>query len=74
MTKFKRSWLIPWEGGQIGIAYVTKSGNGSMRMFQEKDPDTPALLEALSDDDRQLIESHMPKVVPFRRLIGTLPP
>ena len=66
MTRFEKAWIIPWEAGKLGVAYKTEYGGQGMRMLLENDPDRPALIAAMSDEDRKKVEEHFQKVVELR--------
>ena len=54
------------EEGRIGIAFVTETGGNGMREYRENDPDTLLLRSALSDRDKEKLDRHLRKIVPFR--------
>ena len=64
----QKAWLVTWEEGRIGIAFVTETGGNGMREYRENDPDALSLRSALSDRDKEKLDRHLRKIVPFRSL------
>ena len=62
----QKAWLVSWEDGRIGIAFVTESGGNGTREYRENDPDALSLRSALSDRDKEKLDRHLRKIVPFR--------
>ena len=42
----QKAWLVSWEDGRIGIAFVTETGGNGMREYRENDPDALSLRSA----------------------------
>ena len=55
----QKAWLVTWEG---------KTGGKGMREYRENDPDALSLRSALSDRDKEKLDRHLRKIVPFRSL------
>ena len=68
MAAYTKAWIVPWDAGQIGIAYEREDGiDGFLRLDKAGHPELPKLMRLLSDADLREVETRLKNVIPFTR-------
>lgn len=67
MAAYTRAWVVPWDAGQIGIAYEQDDGIQGAKSLQHAADDLPELLPHLSATDRAKVQERLNNVIPINR-------